>query len=98
MRKVYLIAAIWLFIQCLNHFDETWVYQLTAWFICAIAVAGGVTTKTAWRWPLFLIAVVFNPIKPIQLDGAEWVHGDNWNLADVMTAVALLLFSFSKKK
>jgi hypothetical protein len=90
MRTVFFAAAIWCFILGMTHFDEDWVYQLSSWAICGVAIYGILKLKGAWRWPLAILAVLFNPIAPIHFDPEEWKS------VDVLSSVVLFLYSLHK--
>lgn len=86
-----LAAGVWCAVLTFTTFDHHWLYQLSRWVVCAVAVHGALRFETGWRWVLWTLAVLFNPIVPIHF-------GRNaWQVVDGLAAVILFVSSSLKK-
>lgn len=91
-NSVLLGAGVWCAVLALVHFDHYWVYQLSRWGVCAAAVFGAVTLAgKPWQWPLWALAVLFNPIAPIHFGR------DVWQILDGVAALVFIIATFLKK-
>lgn len=84
-------AAVWCVVLALVPFYGEWVYQLSHWGVCGIALwCGWQRWKEGvrgWLVPLGIVAVLFNPIAPINFARDEWVNVD-WIAAVVFLITA----------
>ena len=83
-QPVLLIVAAWCLVLALVEFHGIWVYQISRWGICAAMVFEASRMPGNFRWPLWVLAVIYNPIAPIHFD-------DGWTLVNWMSTAALLL-------
>lgn len=64
-------------------------YQLLRWLVCIVACYGGYIAKynrrVIWIWAFVALAVLFNPIAPIQF------NRDMWAPIDVASAIVLVI-------
>ena len=99
MNSVLLLAAAWCAVLGTVSFYSDWVYQLSRWGVCASAVYGALGAKGAWRWPLWILAVIYNPIAPVHFEGDQW-KVVNWLSSAVLaicaTRTLALLTAFKK--
>jgi hypothetical protein len=91
-RSWWLLAAgVWCAVLTFTTFDHYWLYQLSRWVVCAVAIHGALKFETSWKWVLWTLAVLFNPIVPFHF-------GRNaWQVVDGLAAVSLFISSFLKK-
>jgi hypothetical protein len=73
------------------HFNVYWVYQLSRWAVCAVAIYGAVQFENGWKWPLAVLALLFNPLVPIHFGR------DAWQVVDGIAAGVFFISSFMKK-
>ena len=87
-RRPYelLLAAAWCIALATIDFDREWIFQLSKWFLCAVAIVSITKRWTAGKREssigLAILAVIFNPLRPIEFRSSEWVWID-WIAAGV---------------
>jgi hypothetical protein len=86
-----LLAGVWCIVLALANFDHYWPYQLSRWVVCAVAIHGALRFETGWKWVLWTLAVLFNPIVPVHF-------GRNaWQVVDGLAALCFFISNFLKK-
>lgn len=90
-KAVFLASGVWCVILTLVHFDAYWVYQLSRWGGCAAAVFCALNVDKGWQWPLWVLALLFNPIAPIHF------KRDAWQVIDGVAACVFFVSGFFKK-
>lgn len=91
-RNLPLLAAgIWCVVLTLAHFDAYWVYQLSRWGVCVAAIYGALQFENRWKWVLWILALLFNPLVPIRFGR------DAWQVVDGIAAGVFFIASFLKK-
>lgn len=83
-----LICAAWCVVLATVDFHEGWIYQLSKWGLCISSIFLAINYRQR-QMPVRAIlagaiAVVFNPISPVDFSWSEWI----W--VDVISAVLLV--------
>lgn len=96
-----LMTAAWCVSLALTDFSDEWVFQLSRWGVCAVCIWRGLALwKQGWRQmliPLASVAVLFNPLAPIDFEERQWVKVD-WIAAGVLTLYIWATRKQQKKK
>jgi hypothetical protein len=69
-------------------------YVLLRWIVCGVAAYGVYLSvrmsRTGWAWVLGILALVFNPIRPVHLDRTTWAAVDIGSAALLISSIFLL--------
>jgi tetratricopeptide (TPR) repeat protein len=92
---VLVFAAGWLLVGALDHPHPATYYTNLRWLVCLTAVMliwrGDIQKSLKWGYILVPVAILFNPVIPVQLHGRRMDILQTWHTIDVATAAVLFL-------
>jgi len=87
-KTICLVIAGWCFILPFLYFDQIWVYQLTRIAVTIAAVWLALILRSWQKISAMVIAILFNPLLPIDFDK------DAWMVVDLSAAAFLAICAF----
>ncbi|OJI07309.1 hypothetical protein BK005_01940 [bacterium CG10_37_50] len=94
-KNWYILLAVALLLGSFGDHPYSY-YQLLRWVVAIVAFYSAYIASqkgnSIWMWVLIALGILFNPIKPFYLER------ETWQIMDVLGALILAIFSFSKKR